>query len=106
MVIPAMGVLPCGEEGAEEHEELEIYLWVRSVGAGVAGGGPAVGAGAWRRWWRRAAVLRRGWVSGGGLGTFSGPRGTRSGARLERRWSGGEGRRGAGAPGGSNGGGW
>ena len=86
-VILAMGVLPGGEEGVEEHKELESYLWVRSVGAGVAGGGPAAGAGAWRRWWRRAAVLRRGWASGGGLGTFSVPRGTHSGARLERRWS-------------------
>jgi hypothetical protein len=61
------------------------------VDAGVAEGGPAAGAGAWRRHWRRAAVLRRGWASRDGLGTFSGPRGTRSGARLERRWSGGEG---------------
>ena len=106
MTISATRVLPGAEEGVEEHKELESYLWVRSVGAGVAGGGPAAGAGAWRRRWRRGAAVRRGWASRDGLGTFSGPRGTRSGARLERRWSGGEGRRGAGAPGGSNGGGW
>jgi len=99
MMISVTRVLPGGEEGVEEHKELESYLWVRSVGDGVAGGGPAAGAGAWRRWWRRAAVLRRGWASGGGLGTFSVPRGTHSGARLERRWSGGRGRRGVGAPG-------
>ena len=53
-VIPAMGVLPCGEEGAEEHEELEIYLWVRSVGAGVAGGGVISERSRPQRVWRRS----------------------------------------------------
>ena len=49
-----MGVLPGGEEGAEEHEELEIYLWVRSVGAGVAGGGVSSESSRPRRVWRRS----------------------------------------------------
>jgi hypothetical protein len=104
--IQARGGLPGDEERVGEYEGRESYLRVVSVDAGVAGGGPSAGAGAWRRRWRRGAAVRRGWASRDGLGTFSGPRGTRSGARLERRWSGGEGRRGAGAPGGSNGGGW
>ena len=39
MMISVTRVLPGGEEGVEEHKELESYLWVRSVGAGVAGGG-------------------------------------------------------------------
>ena len=43
-MIPATRVLPGGEEGVEEHKELESYLWVCSVGAGVAGGGLAAGA--------------------------------------------------------------
>ena len=75
MMISVMRVLPGGEEGVEEHKELESYLWVRSVGDGVAGGGPAAGAGAWRRWWRRAAVLRRGWASGAGWGPSVGREG-------------------------------
>ena len=94
MVIPAMGVLPCGEEGAEEHEELEIYLWVRSVGAGVAGGGvssessrPRAGLAALRRRsggagraepGRRPSVAREGPVPG--LGSSGG--GPEKGARL------------------------
>jgi hypothetical protein len=35
------GVLPGGEGEAGEHEEYESYLWMGSVEAGVAGGGPA-----------------------------------------------------------------
>ena len=56
-MIPAMGVLPGGEEGAEEHEELEIYLWVRSVGAGVAGGGVSSESSRPRRVWRRSGSV-------------------------------------------------
>ena len=63
---PAMGVLPRGEEGVEEHEGRESYLWVGLVGAGVAGGGLSAaallaGGGRWR-----ATVLWRGWASGVG----------------------------------------
>ena len=39
-----MGALAGGEGGVEEHEGHESYLWVVSVDAGVAGGGPATGA--------------------------------------------------------------
>jgi len=91
--IQARGGFPGDEERVGEYEGRESYLRVVSVDAGVAGGGPSAGAGAWRRRWRRGAAVRRGWASRDGLGTFSGPRGTRSGARLEQRWSGGEGRR-------------
>jgi len=42
--IPAMGWLAGGEGGVGEHEGHESYLWVVSVDAGVAGGGPATGA--------------------------------------------------------------
>ena len=44
-----MGELAGGEEGVEEREGLESYLWVVSVDAGVAGRGPATEAGARRR---------------------------------------------------------
>ena len=53
-----MGGLAGGEGGVEEHEGLESYLWVVSVDAGVAGGGPATGAVLGWRWWRRVAALR------------------------------------------------
>ena len=43
------GVLPDDEGGVGEHEGHESYLWVVSVDAGVAGGGPATGAGGRRR---------------------------------------------------------
>ena len=43
------GALAGGEEGVEEHEGLESYLWVVSVDAGVAGRGQATEAGG-RRW--------------------------------------------------------
>jgi hypothetical protein len=36
------GVLPGGEGEVGEHEGHESYLWVVSVDAGVAGGGPAM----------------------------------------------------------------
>ena len=39
-----MGWLSGGEGGVREHEGHESYLWVVSVDAGVAGGGPASGA--------------------------------------------------------------
>ena len=43
------GGLAGGEGGVEEHEGLESYLWVVLVDAGVAGRGPATGAGGRRR---------------------------------------------------------
>jgi hypothetical protein len=43
------GVLSDSEGEVGEHEGLESYLWVVSVDAGVAGGGPATGAGGRRR---------------------------------------------------------
>ena len=43
------GVLPDGEGEVGEHEGHESYLWVVSVDAGVARGGPATGAGGRRR---------------------------------------------------------
>ena len=39
-----MGWLAGGEGGVGEHEGHESYLWVVSVDAGVAGGGPVTGA--------------------------------------------------------------
>jgi hypothetical protein len=36
-----MGVFSGGEERVGEYEGCESYLWVGSVGAGMAGGGPA-----------------------------------------------------------------
>ena len=42
--IPTMGVFPGGEERVGEYEGRESYLWVGSVGAGVARGGPAAEA--------------------------------------------------------------
>jgi hypothetical protein len=36
-----VGVLPGGEGEVGEHEGHESYLWMGSVEAGVAGGGPA-----------------------------------------------------------------
>ena len=66
-MIPAMGVLPGGEEGVEEHEGRESYLWVDLVGAGVAGGGLSTAAlPCWRRAMAGDSALaglgERGWV--------------------------------------------
>ena len=43
------GVLPGGEGEVGEHEGHESYLWVVSIDAEVAGGGPATGVGVRRR---------------------------------------------------------
>ena len=75
-----------------EYKGRESYLWVGSVGARVAGGGPAVETGAWRRWWwQHAAALRRGRAVVVGLGSFRGSRVTRLEARLGRELAGGSG---------------
>jgi len=42
--IQARGGFPGDEERVGEYEGRESYLWVGSVGAGVAGGGPAAEA--------------------------------------------------------------
>jgi len=46
MTIPTMGMLPGDEGGGGEYKGHESYLWVVSVDAEVAGGGPATGAAA------------------------------------------------------------
>ena len=48
-LVPARGGHPGGRGGVGEHEGHEIYLWVVSVDAEVAGGGPATGTGGRRR---------------------------------------------------------
>ena len=44
MTITMMGVFPGCEERVGEYKGRESYLWVGSVGAGVARGGPAAEA--------------------------------------------------------------
>jgi hypothetical protein len=68
------GVLPGGEREVGEHEGHEGYLWMCSVDAGVAGGGPTMVT-ATRQWWqwcsselRRAGLMGNRWRSFKGLG--------------------------------------
>ena len=83
------GVLPGGEGEVGEHERLDSYLWVVSVDAEGAGGGPATGAGGRRR--RLAATARFWWPIRDGLApeSFTSARRSLRAGRLGQRRTGG-----------------
>jgi hypothetical protein len=83
------GVLPRGEEEVGEHEGHEGYLWMGSVDAGVAGGGPTTVTVTcqWLQWC--SGELRRAGLMGNRGRSFKGLGASDFGGQLKGREAGG-----------------
>jgi hypothetical protein len=82
-------VLPGGEGEVGEHEGHEGYLWMGSVDAGVAGGGPTTVTVSCQWWQWCSGELRRAGLMGNRWRSFKGLGASDFGGQLEGREAGG-----------------